>query len=323
MIINGKTVIVYDIEVFPNVFSCTLKNTENNQVVVFEISNRKNQVQQLVQFFKTTDYLFCGYNNIHYDNPIVSFIILNEKTIPNDYSKITKKLFDLSDIIVNSEDFDSWKEYKYANLFDTLDLLTMLFSQKLRVGLKEMQVTMQYKNVQEYEGDFNKPLPDEEIDNMLAYNLNDVLSTEELLNRCQKEINLRIGIQKEFGINVLSKDGMTIGTEILKAKYLEKTGKTWWDIKNLRSPCDIINLNEVIFPFIKFETPVLQNLLNEMKEQSVSPGRKGYEKHFLLDNVEVTVGVGGIHTKNDPEIIIPKDNEYLFDSDVALTQWRK
>ena len=323
MIINGKTVIVYDIEVFPNVFSCTLKNTENNQVVVFEISNRKNQVQQLVQFFKTTDYLFCGYNNIHYDNPIVSFIILNEKTIPNDYSKITKKLFDLSDIIVNSEDFESWKEYKYANLFDTLDLLTMLFSQKLRVGLKEMQVTMQYKNVQEYEGDFNKSLPDEEIDNMLAYNLNDVLSTEELLNRCKKEIDLRIGIQKEFGINVLSKDGMTIGTEILKTKYLEKTGKTWWDIKNLRSPCDIINLNEVIFPFIKFETPVLQNLLNEMKEQSVSPGRKGYEKHFLLDNVEVTVGVGGIHTKNDPEIIIPKDNEYLFDSDVALTQWRK
>lgn len=316
MIINGKTVIVYDIEVFPNVFSCTLKNTKNNQVVVFEISNRKNQVQQLVQFFKTTDYLFCGYNNIHYDNPIVSFIILNERTIPNDYSKITKKLFDLSDTIVNSEDFDSWKEYKYANLFDTLDLLTMLFSQKLRVGLKEMQVTMQYKNVQEYEGDFNEPLPDEEIDNMLAYNLNDVLSTEELLNRCKKEIDLRIGIQKEFGINVLSKDGMTIGTEILKTKYLEKTGKTWWDIKNLRSPCDIINLNEVIFPFIKFETPVLQNLLNEMKEQSVSPGRKGYEKHFLLDNVEVTVGVGGIHTKNDPEIIIPKNNEYLFDSDV-------
>jgi hypothetical protein len=148
---------------------------------------------------------------------------------------------------------------------------------------------------------------------MLAYNLNDVLSTEELLNRCKKEIDLRIGIQKEFGINVLSKDGMTIGTEILKTKYLEKTGKTWWDIKNLRSPCDIINLSEVIFPFIKFETPVLQNLLNEMKEQSVSPGRKGYEKHFLLDNVEVTVGVGGIHTKNDPEIIIPKDNEYLFD----------
>ena len=55
MIINDKTVVVFDIEVFPNVFSCTLKNTETGQVVVFEISNRKNQVQQLVQFFENKD----------------------------------------------------------------------------------------------------------------------------------------------------------------------------------------------------------------------------------------------------------------------------
>ena len=146
--------------------------------------------------------------------------------------------------------------------------ITMLFSQKLRVGLKEMQVTMQYHNVQEYEGDFDSFLPDEEIPKMLSYNLNDVESTEELLNRCKADIDLRIGIQEEFGVDVLSKDGMTIGTEILKVKYLEKTGKTWYDIKDLRSPCDIIDLNEVIFPFIEFETPIcdcskalLQNIL--------------------------------------------------------------
>jgi hypothetical protein len=192
----------------------------------------------------------------------------------------------------------------------------MLFSQKLRVGLKEMQVTMQYHNVQEYEGDFNAWLPDDEIDNMLKYNLNDVESTEELLYRCKEQIDLRIGIQKEFGVDVLSKDGMSIGTEILKVKYLEKSGKSWYDIKDLRSPCDIIDLNEVIFPFIHYDTPLLQNILEEMKQQKVSPGRKGYEKHFLLDNVEVSIGVGGIHTKNTPEKIIPREDEYLLDSDV-------
>ena len=104
----------------------------------------------------------------------------------------------------------------------------------------------------------------------------------------------------------------------MKVKYLEKSGKTWFDIKDLRSPCDIIDLNDVIFPFISFETPILQQLLLEMKQQKVSPDRKGYEKHFLLGGVEVTVGVGGIHTKNEPESIIPKENELLLDSDVAL-----
>lgn len=320
MIIQDKIVLVYDIEVFPNVFSCTLKNSENNEVIVFEISNRKeNVVEQatnMVNLFLDKHFLFCGYNNIHYDNPIINFIIANIQSMPNDYKRVCMTIFNLSNTIINSETSESWKQWKYANNFATLDLLTMLFSQKLRVGLKEMQVTMQYHNVQEYDGDFNSNLPDEEIDKMLAYNLNDVNSTLELLNRCKKDIDLRIGIQKEFGIDVLSKDGMSIGTEILKTKYLEKTGKHWFEIKDLRSPCDDINLNEIIFPFIKFETPILQNLLLEMKSQTVSAGRKGYEKHFLLDDVEVTVGVGGIHTKNEPEAIIPNNDELLLDSDV-------
>lgn len=319
MIILDKIVQVYDIEIFPNVFSCTVKNSETNEVIVFEVSRRTNAektIRELVGLFKDPKFMFCGYNNHHYDDPITNFIILNVDTMPDDYRRVCSTLFKLSQTIITSETSDSWKKWKYAHEFASLDLLTMLFSQKLRVGLKEMQVTMQYRNVQEYSGKFDEYLPTSEIDEMLKYNLNDVDSTLELLNRCKKDIDLRIGIQEEFGVDVLSKDGMTIGTEILKTKYLEKTGKSWYDIKDLRSPCEVINLKDVIFPFIQFGTPVLQQLLAEMKQQKVSPGRKGYEKHFLLDNVEVTVGVGGIHTVNKPEIIIPKNNELLLDSDV-------
>lgn len=48
-----------------------------------------------------------------------------------------------------------------------------------------------------------------------------------------------------------------------------------------------------------------------MKSQIVSPGRKGYENNFIFDGLRYTVGVGGIHSKNDPEIIIPKEDEML------------
>jgi len=102
----------------------------------------------------------------------------------------------------------------------------MMFSNKLRVGLKELQVTMEYPNVQEYEGDFNSFLPKEEIDNVLAYNINDVDSTLELLNRCQKDIELRLSIEEEYGIKALSKDGVNLGMEILKQRYLIETGQT-------------------------------------------------------------------------------------------------
>lgn len=335
MIIKNKVVYVYDIEVFPNVIHMVIKNTETCQYTYFEISERRNDLNKICEFFHlrdqddfidsllTDDKILCGYNNKHYDDVIINYLIwfrtiLNRKQ----WSEITKSVFNLSQCIIEEDTIERWKKWKYCNYFYSIDLLTMRFSSKLRVGLKEAQVTMEYPNVEEYDGDFKKPLPLDKFNEMISYNVNDVDSTEELLNRSQALIDLRLGIEKEYGVDVLSKDGMTIGMEILKVKYLEKTGKTWQDIKDLRSPCDYIALKDVILPFVEFQHPVLKDMLNELKQQVVSPGRKGYEKHFLLDNMEISVGVGGIHSRNDPEIIIPNNDEVCLDSDVALIQWR-
>ena len=317
MIIKGLIVQVYDIEIFPNCFSLVIKNTETKEFQFFELSNRKNNLIDLVPLFLDKRYIFCGYNNIHYDNPIVNFIIEYKETLKNSTRlDIEYNLFQLSQTIIKG-DLEKWKRWKYANNFETLDLLTMLFSQKLRVGLKEMQVTMKYSNVQEYDGNFEAPIPEEDIPKMIQYNINDVNSTEELLYRCENDIKLRLNIEEEYGIKALNKDGVNLGMEILKTKYLEKTHKTWNDIKDLRSPCNKIALNEIILPFIKFDNPILKDLLNEMKQQVVSPDRKGYNKHFLMDNLEYSVGVGGIHSVNKPSIFIAKEDEIISDVDVA------
>lgn len=337
MKIRGKTVYVYDIEVFQNVFHCTAKNTETGQYYKFEISCRKNELKQLVDFFYTirnnsyswndiyttdiqfnTNKIFAGYNNLHYDNAIINYIIsYYDKMINMNYLRICDSLYDLSKIITTSDDISAWKRWKYAVNFETFDILTMLYSQKLRVGLKEIQVTMQYKNVLEFAHDWTKPLDTDLIDEMIEYNINDVDSTEALLNKCKDKVELRIAIEDEYGVRVLSKDGVNIGMKILTQKYLEKTGLTWWDIKDLRSPADVIALNEVILPFIEYRDPILKNVLSDMKNQIVSPGRKGYENKFVFRGLRYSVGVGGIHSVNNPEIIIPKEDEMLIDIDVA------
>lgn len=337
MQIRGKTVFVYDIEVFQNIFHCSAINTETKEIHKFEISPRKNQLSELISFFKQvnspvswndnyttncsidSDKIFCGYNNLHYDNPVINYIIeyehvLAERPIP----VITNSIFNLSREITNSgENIEKWKRWKYQVWFDSFDILTMLYSNKLRVGLKEIQVTMQYKNVQEFVCDWSKPLPIEDFDSMIDYNINDIESTSALLDRCKKDIDLRLAIEDEYGVKVLSKDGVNIGMKILTHKYLEKTGLTWWDIKDLRSPQAYIPLKDVILPFIKYDSPILKSVLDEMKTQVVSPGRKGYEKNFVFGGLRYTVGVGGIHSKNDPEIIIPAEDEMLIDIDVA------
>jgi len=328
MIIKGLAVNVYDIEVFPNCFHCCVKDTESGEIYKFEISERRNQLDDLVDFFcydsndaSRHTRMFCGYNNHHYDDVIINYIIDFEWKMANlPWHRVCSSLFNLSQSIVNSEDGPDvpWKKWKYAKYFYSMDLLTMQFSRKLRVGLKTMQVTMHYKNVQEYDGDFEAPLPVSEIDSMIAYNVNDVESTTELLYLLQGQIELRLFIEQEHGIDCLSMDSVKMAETFLLEEYSKRSGIPKNVIKEMRSPMDYIPLKDVILPFIKYKNPKLQDVLEDMKKQIVySKERKGYEKKFVLSNVVYSIGVGGIHSIHKPKIFLPASDEHIGHADVT------
>ena len=321
MKIKDKTCIVFDIEVLKNIFTCTCKNTDTGIINTFEISSRKVDIEELYKYFKQDCY-FVGYNNHHYDNPVLNYLFyLFTKDYFEYFStrQITESVFRMSQIVIDkNSDFELWKEYKYARNFLSIDLLTMLYSKALRVSLKEMQVTMQYKNVEEFIVDWHQDLPEKDMDRLISYNINDVESTEELLYRCKNDLELRVSIEDEYGITCLSLDGVNTGMKILEQEYIKHTGISKQVLEQLRSPCDQIDLEKVIFPWISFNTPILKDLLNNMKQlHNVSPGRKGYENTFVFGGMKVTVGVGGIHGDCGIEIIKPSEDEILLDSDVS------
>lgn len=322
MWIRNDRAVVYDIEIFPNVFHTVLYDTELKMQLCLEISERRNDLEELITLFTEDDNkIFVGYNNHHYDDVIINYIIdYKDKLIKLPHWKICQSLFNLSSYIVKDEEGsrEKLKKWKYAHYFRSMDLLTMQFSQKLRVGLKTMQVTMHYKNVQEYEGDFNQPLLIDEIDKMIKYNINDVESTTELLSRLKEQIELRLFIEKEHGIDCLSMDSVKMAETFLLEKYSEKSGIPKNVIKEWRSPMDYIPLKDVILPFIRYKNPKLQDVLEDMKKQIVySKERKSYEKKFVLSNVVYSIGVGGIHSIHTPKIFLPKDDEFIGHADVA------
>ena len=327
MIIRNKTCFVYDVETFPNFFSVAIKNTESGNIKTYQISEVKNEISDIVKIFLNKNIFWVGYNSIHYDQPLINYIIINyHRLILRPVWEITQELKKFSDKIINSETSASWSQYKYANLFNNLDLLTMMFAQKLRPSLKALQVTMEYSNVEEYDGDFQRDLPKSEINKLLDYNINDILSTEELLNRLKGEIELRLGIEDTLHVSVLNQDGVNLGVEVIKASYLRDTGKNWWEIKDLRSPCDEIDLKDILFDFISFKTPEFQRLHKELlethinlKEESEKKVQKDrWKKTIYVNDTEITYSLGGIHTKNKPEIFRSDNNWVIIDSDCAL-----
>lgn len=320
MKIKDKPCIVFDIEVLKNIFTCTCKNTETKVITTFEISSRKVDIVDMLCYF-LQDCFYVGYNNHHYDNPIVNYIFyLYHNDYFNKYStrEINESIFRMSQLVIDkNSDFNLWKEYKYANNFLSIDLLTMLYSKALRVSLKEMQVTMQYKNVEEFIVDWHQDLPEKDMDKLISYNINDVESTEELLYRCKDLLELRVETERDFGLPCLSLDRVNLGDRLLQLKVMQKTGLTKYQLENMKSPAEYVDLEKVIFPWIKFNNPILQKALTDMKNQHhVSPGRKGYINTFVFGGMEVTIGVGGIHGDNGTCIINAKEDELLLDSDV-------
>ena len=316
MKIKDKTVLVYDIESFPNLFTCSILNSENNKLITYEISEDKNDLGKIVALFQLKEFYFCGFNNKSYDDVLINYLIIRFDDLRyKPIFEITWLIKSMSDKIIK-EPVANWVDYKHAYLFNSFDLMTMSFSAKNRVGLKELEVTMGFPNVMEYEGDFSKNVPKELKDKVIEYNQNDVLATGGLLNLKKNDIELRLKLNEKYKINVLSKDNVNMGMEILKKEYLEKTNKTWDDIKDLKTPCQLVAFKNIIFDFIQYTTPPLQKLLEKLKKISIDPNNKDFREVFEIGGVVHNISLGGLHSINNAEIIIPNEDELLLDYDV-------
>lgn len=316
MKIKDKTVLVYDIESFPNLFTCSILNSENNKLITYEISEDKNDLGKIVALFQLKEFYFCGFNNKSYDDVLINYLIIRFDDLRyKPIFEITWLIKSMSDKIIK-EPVANWVDYKHAYLFNSFDLMTMIFSAKNRVGLKELEVTMGFPNVMEYEGDFSKNVPKELKDKVIEYNQNDVLATGELLNLKKNDIELRLKLNEKYKINVLSKDNVNMGMEILKKEYLEKANKTWDDIKDLKTPCQLVPFKNIIFDFIQYTTPPLQKLLEKLKKVSIDPNNKDFREVFEIGGVVHNISLGGLHSINNAEIIIPNEDELLLDYDV-------
>ena len=327
MKIKERPVALYDIEVFPNCFHCLVSDSESHKKYKFEISNRKNQLEELIDFFyfKRVEHIMCGYNNHHYDDIVINYMIFFRNTMKRfDYLKICNSLYYLSKAIIESEkteNIDKIKQYKYANYFYSFDLMTMLYSAAKQKSLKEVEILLGMDNVQEFEAGFDQRLLDSEIDDMIKYNENDVDATELLLNTVKDEVDLRLEVEKEWGFDALSMSNIRIGEEILlrqsnlKGVALEKAKS------KIRRVAKIEN-KDIILPFIQYSNPKLKEVLLDVKNATCYPCKsdkkqKNYEKKFVLSNTCYSIGEGGIHTINEPRIFKPTADQYIGHSDVT------
>jgi hypothetical protein len=270
----------------------------------------------MYEYFKQ-DAWFCGYNSLNFDQPIINYMFdFFRGEQPNEF---LHRLNKMSNVIIQERDTNNdWKRWKGNKYFKQIDLMLTLAPKKLATGLKSIQATLHWNNLEEYDWPDDGFISTSDFDKLRQYNVNDILSTEYLLNRLEKNLRLREGIKAEYGFPAWSMFDTTIGENILIGRISKAMGISAKQFKDLSTPASTVDLNEVIHPSVQFKTPKLQKILSDLKSQhTIDPGKKGLEYHFVLDKCKCVIGVGGIHGDTGGEVIKPKDDEYLWDSDVA------
>lgn len=143
------------------------------------------------------------------------------------------------------------------------------------------------------------------------------MSTAELLKRCKKDLEMRLDIEKEYGIDVLSKDGMKIGITILEQYYMKETGISKQDLKKLGTKRYDIHLNDCILDLISFKDKKLSKFLEKLKSEIILGTRNVLKYDIRFDSAVYNIRTGGIHSVDKPTLIEPNEDELLIDADVV------
>jgi hypothetical protein len=326
---------VYDIEIFPNFFLLCALNVHTNEKVSFEISPRKDKRIQLIEFLKSDIRLF-GFNCINYDGKVLQKL-LNLTHLKGKVLIPTLKQH--SDKLITDDKYNMFQ--KRFTLCPNVDLMLMhhFDNDARRASLKQLEFAFQMTNIQELPFEHNTILTEFQMQLVSEYCWNDIEATFRLYNYSREAIQLRESLSNEYNIDMMSWNSPKIGEKSFAFKLAKEIGSHKLTQKTYR---DTINLSEIIFPYVQFETEGFQKLLTYFKSKVIKGTYKVFseipfeelsviENHYnlhktkgvqknlniLYKDIEFVFGTGGLHACTEPGIYESDEDYIIIDIDVS------
>ncbi len=315
---------VYDLETYPNVFTLAVEHAEAPVCWLFEISDLRNDSREIVeflQFLKDTNARLVGFNNLGFDYPVLHTLIRMGKSDAN-------TLYQKAMAIINSQDEDDrWMhQVNPADRFVTqIDLFKIHhFDNKARAtGLKMLEFNMRSDNIEDLPFKVGTELNAAEIEVLKKYNRHDVSQTKAFLKHTTDMIAFREKMCALYpGKDWINYNDTKIGKEFFTMK-LEEAGVSCYDYgpkgrtpRQTKRP--VIHLKDAILPWINFQQPEFNRVLNWLKTQSITETKGVFNDLTAIVNGFCFVfGLGGIHGSLESRVVESDDDNVIVDLDVA------
>jgi hypothetical protein len=323
--VNLDQAIVYDIETMPNVFTLNVVGLFSDLDMTFEISHFRDDRVSLLAWFNywhTTQTPMIGFNNLGFDYPVLHEIWINPGIS-------VEGIYDHAMGIINSFNrfgHQVWQDDRFAPQIDPYKIHH--FDNRAKsTSLKALQFAMRSESVMEMPLPFGVPMTADQVSGVLIpYNKHDVKETKRFALFSLDAINFRIELSKTVQGDVLNFNDSKLGSKILEQRLGREL--CYEERQPRQTKRDRIALDEIIFPYVRFEHPEFQRILTWMRTQVLTPDELSESEVIrtkgVFNGVSARVGdldfhfgTGGIHASVESQRFVADADWALVDIDVA------
>lgn len=310
--------VIYDIETLLGCFTYSALDIYTKEEFRFVIHPERNDIVELYKHLLKCSWQI-GFNNLNFDYPILHYMLFNKtrflkespeminyfihaeatKITEAQNNKVFSKIVSIKKEDVVIKQIDLFRVWHYNNPARS-------------TSLKNLQVSMGLLDVQEMPIDHTQEhISKEDIDKILEYNWNDVISTYEFYLKSIDKIKLRFKIKEKYNIDCLNFSNGKLGEQLILKLYCDKTNKNWWDVKNLRTFRTSINLKDCIPDKINFKTEKFNQVVNYFKNKVITNTKGAFKYNIVYKGCSIDYGTGGIHGCTSPSVY-ESNNEYII-----------
>ena len=316
---------VYDIETYPNVFTLALEHTDAPLCWSFEISDHRNDSKEIIEFLqylKDTNARMVGYNNLGFDYPVLHTLIRMGKSD-------ARTLYDKAMAIINSQNDDENGKWMHQvnpsdRYVEQIDLFKIHhFDNKARAtSLKMLEFNMRSDTIEDLPFPVGTALSKEQIVTLKQYNAKDVRETKAFYFKTLDMIRFREELTAKYNRDFMNHNDTKIGKDYFVMK-LEEAGVACYDFGSKgrtprQTPRPEIALKDAILPWIQFQAPEFNRVLNWLKEQTITE-TKGVFNDLIacVHGFDFVFGLGGIHGSIESEVVESDADHVIVDLDVT------
>ncbi len=317
---------VMDYETLSNCFIAVFQHHKEDTTKVFIVHESQNDIQELIEFLESNiknNEWHISYNGLAFDAQITNMILKKKKELVTlTAAEIATLVYvKAQDCITRSND-GAFQEFSEKDIpIRQVDVFKLNHwdNAAKSSSLKWIQYSMDWNNIQEMPLHHSTVITAQQIPMIIDYCKNDVGSTKRIMELSKDQINLRANLTAEYGISLYSASEPRISKELFLLFLSKKTGISKYDLKQYRTQRNLINIKDILVPYLKFSTPVFQDLLDNFKMVTINAAntKGGFKYSMQYKGVKTDFGLGGVHGARKSGIYKAGDGMIIMSSDVT------